>query len=144
MEKINASNLKRADKPWEGKKIRLKDGESIEIDNVLVDNIGEPKFYHVKTGWFGTEFRGKEVLLPSDLISEKEDEFSANMDKDSVERFPEWDDDEPITQELIDNVINMENEIIKEQPESMHPEMAHKMSKSKSSSKEQSTKKSKK
>jgi hypothetical protein len=130
MEKINASNLKRADKPWEGKKIRLKDGESIEIDNVLVDNMGEPKFYHVKTGWFGTEFRGKE-------------EFSANMDKDSVERFPEWDDDEPITQELIDNVINMENEIIKEQPESMHPEMAHKMSKSKSSSKEQSSKKGK-
>jgi len=89
MDKINASNLKRADKPWEGKKIRLKDGESIEIDNVLVDNIGEPKFYHVKTGWFGTEFRGKEVLLPSDLVSEKEEEFTANMDKDTVETFPE-------------------------------------------------------
>ncbi len=111
MDRINASNLKRMDKPWEGRKIHLSDGDTAEIDNALVDNSGDPKFYHVKTGWFGTEFRGKEVLLPSDLVNQVENEYNSNLNKDQVESFPEWSDDTPITQNVIDKTLNRENEL---------------------------------
>lgn len=111
MERINASNLRRQSKPWGGKKVHLSDGNTAEIDKALVGPEGEPKFFYVKTGWFGTEIAGKEVLMPADLTKTADGGLDANMDKDTLETFPEWDDSEPITQGLIDDVQTREESL---------------------------------
>lgn len=112
MNRIDAGRLRRKTKPWKGMKINLTDGNTIEVDTALVGEDDEPRFFYVKTGWFGTEIAGKEVLMPASIVNEVGEEYRAEVDKETIERFPEWDDAEPITQALIDEVTEHEEEIM--------------------------------
>jgi hypothetical protein len=112
LDRIDVTRLRRRTKPWKGMEINLSDGNVIEIDTALVDEDDKPKFFYVKTGWFGTEIAGKEVLMPASIVEMEDDEYRAELDKETIEKFPEWDDESPITQTLIDEVSKREDEIV--------------------------------
>ncbi|MEM2900482.1 MAG: hypothetical protein QXT63_06780 [Thermoplasmata archaeon] len=75
MDRIDATRLRRRTKPWKGIEINLTDGNMIEVDTALVDEYEEPKFFYVKTGWFGTEIGGKEVLMPASFVKKVGEEY---------------------------------------------------------------------
>jgi hypothetical protein len=77
----------------EGRTIHSADGEKLgKVDDVLVDDGGQPRYVRVRTGWIG----GKHHMIPIEGISESGDDLTTTYSRGQLEGAPTFDDDEDV------------------------------------------------
>ena len=90
---------------YRGYKVIDPQGDKIgKVDDLFVDQSGQPEYFGVKLGLVGL----KSTLIPTaaTTIDQDQEIIVTNLEKDTVKDAPAFDDDEPITPELETAVRN--------------------------------------